>query len=64
MTSAHIQQIDFSVRYGPRSETRRGVWPRRHCNSWRVASNGNRTRVTHPDGQAFSYTYDGLNVSV
>jgi RHS repeat-associated protein len=23
--------------------------------------NSNRTRITHPDGQAFSYAYDGLN---
>jgi RHS repeat-associated protein len=29
--------------------------------SYRYDANGNRTRVTHPDGFFFEYTFDGLN---
>ncbi|MEP2990758.1 MAG: RHS repeat-associated core domain-containing protein [Parasphingorhabdus sp.] len=29
--------------------------------SYQYDKNGNRTRITHPDGQYFNYTYDSLN---
>ncbi|SIO21124.1 RHS repeat-associated core domain-containing protein [Parasphingorhabdus marina DSM 22363] len=31
--------------------------------SYQYDKNGNRTRITHPDGQYFTYSYDGLNRS-
>jgi YD repeat-containing protein len=59
MLSAHTRQIDFSARSDARAKKCCSVWPRRHRRSW--SNDGNRTRVTHPDGQAFSNAYDAVS---
>jgi RHS repeat-associated protein len=46
---------------GIASSTNTGYSGVTHTLSYRYDLNGNRVRVTHPDGAYFTYTYDGLD---
>lgn len=60
---SHNGQGVFSTydQFGQRLSSSTSMSGVTHTLSYQFDTNGNRTRVTHPDGKYFTYTYDGLN---